>query len=100
MTKEEIEKDVRTYLRQQFGLNGGGMVSCDLKKLLLGFAEPREKQLREQIKEMKEVISELIAITDEDICKECDGGIHCSECYVNHAQTYASHFINEKEIEK
>ncbi|MEE3413694.1 MAG: hypothetical protein VZQ58_07435 [Bacteroidales bacterium] len=63
MTKEKLEKDVRTYLRQQFGLNGGGLVSCDLKKLLLGFAEPREKrieelrkeneQLKEQIKKMK-----------------------------------------------
>ena len=47
MTKEELEKDVRTYLRQQLGLNGGGMVSCDLKKLLLGFAEPREKRIEE-----------------------------------------------------
>lgn len=62
--------------------------------------DKRITELEAQIEKMKEVISELIAITDKDICKDCDGGIHCSECYVNHAQTYANHFINEKEIKE
>ena len=52
------------------------------------------EQLKKQIEKMKEVIAELIAITDKEICKECDCGIHCSECNINHAQTYANHFLN------
>ena len=51
-------------------------------------------ELKKQIEKMKEVIAELIAITDKEICKECDCGIHCSECNVNHAQTCANHFLN------
>ena len=51
-------------------------------------------ELKKQIEKMKEVIAELIAITDKEICKECDCGIHCSECNVNHAQTYANYFLN------
>jgi hypothetical protein len=56
MANEELEKDVRDYLRQKFGLNGGSIVSCDLKDLLLDFAEPREERIAEleaQIEKMK-----------------------------------------------
>ena len=43
MTKEALKKEVRDFLRQQFHLNGSGMVSCNLEKLLLDFAELKEK---------------------------------------------------------
>ena len=52
--------------------------------------------LEKQIEKMKESIKELITITDKEICKECDGCIHCSDCEVNHAQTYANHFLNDE----
>ena len=56
MTKEELEKEVRDYLRQQTQLNGGGFVSLNLNNLVLGFAEKlnaqleAEKKLNEEIK--------------------------------------------------
>ena len=85
MTKEALEKEVRDFLRQQFHLNGGGKVSCNLEKLLLDFAEPREKRIADfekkvgvyqtgmfdeiekrdkKLTEAKEIIKELM-ITDQ-----------------------------------
>ena len=46
-------------------------------------------------KEAAEIIGELQGILDKDICKDCDGGLHCSECYVNHAITTAGTFLEE-----
>lgn len=51
MNKDKLKKEVRDYLRQQFGPNGGGIVTCNLEELLLHFAEPREKRIVELEKE-------------------------------------------------
>ena len=67
--------------------------SLDLQKTN-GALTDRVNELEAQIEKMKECIGELIAITDKEICNECDGCIHCSDCEVNHAQTYAHHFLN------
>lgn len=47
MTKEEIRKEVKDYLRQQYHLNGGGIVFGNLEELLLSFAELKEKRIEE-----------------------------------------------------
>ena len=94
MTKEKLEKDVRTYLRQQFGLNGGGLVSCDLKKLLLGFAEPREKRIEElekenavlekRIERAKECMKKLLFIINSDPANyNCKGLVQDAEDFIH-----------------
>lgn len=50
---------------------------------------------KERLTKAREIIGELQGILDKDICKDCDGGLHCSECYVNHAITTAGTFLEE-----
>lgn len=58
MTKEELEKEVKDYLRQQKQLNGGGLVSLNIKNLVLGFAETLNNQLTEKDKQIEELKKE------------------------------------------
>jgi len=65
MTKEALEKEVRDYLRQQSGLNEGGIVSCNLNDLLLDFVEPKENRITELEKENEELRLKYLQATDE-----------------------------------
>ena len=58
-------------------------------------AEAYKKKADAKLERAREIIGELQGILDKDICKDCDGGLHCSECYVNHAITTAGTFLEE-----
>ena len=56
MTMDELKQEVKEYLRFQTQLNGGGIFHCNILNLILGFAEPKERQiaeLRNEIADLK-----------------------------------------------
>ena len=52
---DKLRKEVRDYIRQQYHLNGGGMVCGNLNDLILGFAEKKE----EQIEKLEKIIEQM-----------------------------------------
>ena len=47
MIKEKLEQEAKDYLRVQTQLNGGGLFSYNVRNLLVGFAESKEKRIEE-----------------------------------------------------
>lgn len=59
MIKEELEQEAKEYLRGQTQLNGGGLFACNVKNLLVGFAEPKEKRIEELEQKLEQTEKDL-----------------------------------------
>lgn len=57
--EDKLRKEVRDYIRQEYHLNGGGMVSGNLTDLILGFAEPKEKRIEELEQKLEQTEKDL-----------------------------------------
>lgn len=64
MNIERLKQEVEEYLRVQTQLNGGGIFSCNIKNLIVGFAESKEERILELEKENVKLTNELTKMTN------------------------------------
>jgi len=104
MTIDDMENKISMELKSPVTQQGFEIICKHLVELerenadLRTVRDARAKCMSEDkdaLEKAREIIGELQGILDKDICKDCDGGLHCSECYVNHAITTAGTFLEE-----